>query len=413
MQLFFRKKNILIILGFFIILYNPPLMSFNTMHIVGLCSLLYLAINRYTKETGICLEWIKYFLVILVYLLIVVIVIRGRSASGIVYPIYYLLDIIPFACAINIFKQKKGLSIDDLIVMIFIAALLQSVFAFIAFTNPQFQALVVERIISYGGIETYTYWSTLRMYGFSNGLMFDMPVTQSVLAIIALYYSMNKGKKYYMLIAGVLFFSAIINGRISFIVVLIGLFTMVIIGNQSPKKKIQIIFGAIFLLIVFIVVVFPYIQEHSPLTYKWISEGIEDIIGLVNWDTSGGYFSYISNSEKYRLPESVFGLLIGEGISVAGGKNIFNMSSDIGFINDIWIGGILYLIIEYSMFARRILTLIRSNKKIASFIGLFSAILVIALNFKGCIFSMNSFMNYIVMMSIILTVDNHDMTTDD
>ena len=411
MQLLFRKYNLFIIFGFFVILFNPPLISFNTMHIVGVVSLIYLAVNYYTKISGIYLEWIKFYLFILVYLILDVIVLHGGAASGVVYPVYFLLDIIPFSCAINIYIQKRKISTDDLMVMVFLAALIQAIFAFIAFTNPQFQSFVIKRIISYGGIETYNYWSTLRMYGFSNGLMFEMPVIQSVLSIVALYYSMNKGKKYYLLIAGILFFSAIINGRVSFIVVLVGLFTLVLIGNQSPNKKIQIIVGSLLLLFVLIAFFLPYTQENAPLTYKWITEGIEDIVGIINRDTSSGYYSYISNSDKYRLPESALGLLFGEGISVAGGNNVFNMSSDIGFINDIWIGGVTYLILEYFMFAKRIIVFIRNNKQLPAFIGIFSMLLVIILNFKGCIFTMNSFMNFTVIMSIIFGVQDSDEIT--
>ncbi len=400
MQVILKKYNIIVILGFFVLLYNPPLLTFNTMHIVGLISLLYIFFNRkYLIDNGYY-KWILYFFLIFIYICMSVGV-NGSNFGYILYPIYYFIDVIPFSCSLNVYKRKNNISNDDIWSMVFTASLMQSVLSVISFLNDDIQHLFVDKIIAYGGIESYSYWSTLRMYGFSNGLMFEMPVIQSVLAIFALYYSSQKGKRY-ILLSGILFFSAVINARVSFIILLIGILTIVVLSKQKYSKKIGIIICTLIMLIAFQTVLMPYIKDNSPLTYKWITEGMEDISNFFHGDISDGYFSYLSNKNKYQLPKSTLGLFFGKGILVLGGNNTYNVSSDIGFVNDVWLGGITYVLIEYISYFILIKSLIKRNEEISSFLGLLLIILSFVLNFKGCIFSMNSFMNFAVISHILL-----------
>lgn len=403
------KYNILIILGLFIVFYNPPLIAFNTMHIVGGISIGYLILNHQDtidhKYTG----WIFYFALILLFLFINSVVLHGNELDSVVFPVYYLLDIIPFSMSVKTYSKKQGLVLDDVLIMCIIAGLIQTAICFLAFINSNIQDVFVSRIIEYGGIKSYSYWATLRMYGFSNGLMFEMPVIQSVLAVISIYFSTKKGWKY-VLIAAFLFFSAIINARTSIIVVIYGIVIIVLLGKQAMNKKIKIIVGILLALLAFYFIFLPYIQEVSPATYDWLKEGFIDIEALLKRDdTNKGYYSYISNDDRYVLPNSSMGLFMGEGISIVGGNNKYGVYSDIGFINDIWTGGLLYLVCTYSYMFIQLKKLNKKNNEFSLFSFIYFTGLILILNFKGRVFSMNSFLNLVVFLQpLILLLDERE-----
>lgn len=403
------KYNFFIILGLFIILYNPPLIAFNTMHIVGAVSIGYLVINRQFTIDFKYAGWILYFTCIFLYLFLNSVVLHGNELNSIVFPVYYLLDIIPFSMSVNLYSKKHGLLLDDILIMSIIAGLIQVVISFLAFINPNIQDIFVSRIIEYGGIKSYSYWATLRMYGFSNGLMFEMPVIQSVLAVISIQYSTQKGWKY-ILIAALLFFSAIINARTSIIVSIYGIIIVVLLGKQKINKKIKIITGIFLALLAFYFVLLPYIQDVSPETYEWLKEGIKDIEALLKMDTDNeGYYSYISNNDRYVLPDSSLGLFFGEGISIVGGYNKYGVYSDIGFINDIWTGGLFYLVCVYCYVFIQLKRLCIRDNDFCLFMFVFFTGLVLILNFKGRIFSMNSFLNLIIFLQpLTLLLDKRE-----
>ena len=114
------KYNFLIILGLFIVLYNPPLIAFNTMHIVGAVSIGYLVLNHQGTIDFKYAGWILYFTFILLYLFINSVVLHGNELNSIVFPVYYLFDIIPFSMSVN-YTLKHGLFLDDILIMCIIA----------------------------------------------------------------------------------------------------------------------------------------------------------------------------------------------------------------------------------------------------------------------------------------------------
>ena len=399
-----KKKagSIIIIIGLFIILYNPPLFTFNCMHIVGAVSILYLAINNFRIIKGEFAKWLELFVCVAIYLALIVVALHGNSFSGVVFPIYYLVDIIPFTMAVKTFFDKNRMSYDEVIYLFFAAAVIQCLLAILAFINPEIQKLFVNRIIGFSGIEIYNYWSSLRMYGFSNGLMFEMPAVQTILALIAIYFSSKKGWKY-VILGGLLFFSAVINARTSIIVLLVGLIILILFSKQSIINKFRILTGIVIASIVLVTFVLPFIKTTSPLTYNWISEGMEDIFGLFHGNRETGYFSYVTNSNRYTLPPTMIGLLFGEGTTISGGYAKYGVYSDLGFINDIWVGGLLYVAVLYSFVIARILKLYKTEDEFNKFLSVLLISLIFILNFKGRMFAMNSVLNLTVVIQLLLS----------
>lgn len=391
------KYNPLFVMGLFFVMYDPPLFSFNSMHIVGLFSWIYIFphINKELKKRY--LTELLFFLMIFIYSLSVAFL-NNHSLSSAAFPLYYVLDIIPFACAINKYKNKHKLTLDHLFQWIMFAGTLQCISTIVAFFVPEIQRIIVDRIISFGGTEAYNYWATLRMFGFSNGLFFITPILQAMIAVAMFFYSSNHGKKYILL--GLLFIaSAVINARTSLIVLAIGLILLIFVGKFSTKQRIVLILFVVFTIIAFFGILLPYLETASPATYVWLMDGMDEISGFLHGNKESGYFSYLFDARRYVIPDDIFEFMFGTGSGIMVGRN--NLQSDVGYINDIWRIGILGLLVLYFHVFSCIWKIKQNKNKLLDFLGLYLLTTFIVANFKGQIFNMNGVLNLTIIMYLV------------
>ena len=88
-----------------------------------------------------------------------------------------------------------------------------------------------------------------------------------------------------------------------------------------------------------------------------------------------------------------------------GGDDLYGVSSDIGYINDIWRGGIVYVILLYCFMMKQFWNLYKNDDKTVSFIGIFAFILFPILNIKGSIYSMNNLTVVLFLLIFVCIVD--------
>ncbi|MEQ8191843.1 MAG: hypothetical protein ABRQ39_28015, partial [Candidatus Eremiobacterota bacterium] len=366
--------------------YVPSLLSINILHIVGGISWLYIFGNYKIIKRIIKIEHLTnlyiLFAVLAVYIILIAII-NENPYTVAVYFWHWLFNIIPASIMVTCYLFKHDYTIEDLINILLIAGILQSIIAILSFAIPSTQMYFVEQLASdrYSG-------SYYRMFGMASDLTYTTPIVQSILAIIALYLAINKKWKYIILIP-VFVFSAIINARTSIIIMGIGLIVC-ILPNFSIKRliKFAVIIGVVLVMIYYCLI---YVQTEAPETYNWIFEGNQQIISLFQGDTSYGYFSYVTNSTKYPLPEGL-GLIFGVGRRIMG-FNRYNLGTDIGYINDLWLGGIIYCIFIYSLFCYILYGILKADGgryRLNKFIFYFFATVLIVGNIKGYIFSNNN-----------------------
>lgn len=403
------RFNLLFYIGLFILFYQPPILPINTIHLVGIISIVYICLFSSNRTGAIrrdrSIETIVFaFVLIMLYVTIFSIVINKGRITNIAFPLYFIFDVIPFAYAMKIYREKRQIRFEAILDMGTFVGVTQAVTAIMAFLVPSIQELFITLMISYG-YSSYSFesLSSFRLYGFSPYLTFGTPVIQSVLAVFILFFKEKKGIKDYVC-AAVIFFSAIINARISIIIILIGFFTLIVSRKVSFRKK--IVDCVLYFIVLFGVVKIgtAFLKEYSPSTYEWIISGINEIeiaLGLGNADKYS-YITYFTDKNTYRLPDNAWGIIFGEGITVMTGTNAFNMNSDVGYINDIWLGGVLYVVLVHSLFIRMITKIMRNCVPKYSQIGLFFLLLFPILNIKGITFTMFSLSNYLIILYINL-----------
>lgn len=411
-----KRYSILFLIALFCIIYNPPLFRVNSMHVVGIVSIVTLIINGSFKIQKKIFRLFIGFGIMLVYLFLIS-TISKKGDVGIIYsPIYFLLDIIPFSLVLSKHGQKKDYELSDYLKLFIIIAVIQAAISIIALLSPGIHTFLMNRFAAYGYGNVYMRISAFRMYGFAGGLTFATPVFQSIIAVIVLYQAVVYKKAWNYVLFILLFLSAVINARTSIIVVIIGFACLICFSKVSIKKKTLILVAEFLILLVIFGIGMPYIEQISPATYKWISEGIEEILAFVHGNRNQGYFSYINESTQYPLPDSLLKMIFGTGHDVFGAvsQKKFGISSDIGYVNDLWKGGIVYMSFLYMLIISIFNYLRKNGDEIICFLSFFMMILYPFIMIKGAIFNMCDPTNFAVILFIIVIESkyfNKEVTT--
>lgn len=396
-----KKSNIFFIFGMFVILYNPPLFPINGMHIVGALSILYLILHYNTAIKALNnlynLRIICSFLFVLGYLFVTVKLINNEDSVYVLMPIYYLLDTIPFGLSLKCHGDKNGFELDDYINICIFAGVVQSLIAILCVISPGVHDFCFQLFKNYGYSESIYYLFKYRMFGLASGLTFAMPVLHAFLTVIVL--SPRKGiKAYNVIVAALLLVSAVINARISMFVILIGFGVLILLSDFSTKRKVTILCSTTIGVVLFLSIGLLLIREFSEVTYDWVVSGMGEVSQFVHGNTNTIYFSYITNSQQYRLPQDFLHLCFGKGHTVMGKLDQYGYASDVGFINDIWLGGCVYCFLIYRLFFKIFNKLRKNDNKTIALIGIMSMVLYPILNFKGAVCDSNSFSIFIFLL---------------
>ncbi|MBB3110558.1 hypothetical protein FHS18_002625 [Paenibacillus phyllosphaerae] len=408
-------STIVIVLLSFLIIYFPPLVGINTLHIVGVLS--WIGIIHYNKNIQTTLKINKvislfnYIALFMVYLLFIA-VFNSTSSSIVSRMLFWAIDVIPACILISHICLKKKYQLIDMLKLLLIVGNIQGLIALITFIFPPVQSLIIERMVSLGFRDIFLQLAEHRMYGWSSSLTFSTPIAQGMFAVIAVYLSINKSMKY-LLFTPLLLFSAVINARSSLVIILIGLLLIFLVALKLRKIKSfyrLFIIGAI--TTVLVLVMFQIIKTSAPQTYEWIVEGGQEITYFLRGDNVG-YFTYVTDSTKYTMPTGT-GFWFGEGVSNISEYHS-SLQSDVGWTNDMWLGGLFYSVLIGLFFVRKLyqIQLQRNDEDLKSlqlnkFIAYFIFAVFITGNFKGIMFSINEVVTLVFLFYVFIVCRKDD-----
>lgn len=358
------------------------------------------------------------WLILFVYVVLVAFI-NDNPASSLKSFIYILAAVIPTCIMITSLIKKSKNNFYYLIDTILYAGLIQCSLSIASFLIKSLKNVLVAWMIAGGVFEddTYsTYVQNLRLFGFSTGLTFGMPAVQAFLAIVALYMAINhKGNSIrYFIMVPLFAFSGIVNARTAIVIMGVGLgallFSFSDKGTANIQRKALRIVGIIIIGIVCIAIGLKLIKFLSPNTYIWIDEGISQISRFFNRDTSSGYFSYVTNKDKWSIPNGL-GFFFGTGIRVLN-PNKYGVITDIGYVNDIYLGGLVYALLIYALIIKYTFQ-IRMSKCIncpglSRFLSVFFIASFLVLNYKGYVFDLNNFFVLFILIVVFCASSSDD-----
>lgn len=403
------KYSIYIILYTFIFVYMPPVLSFNLIHILTLVSFFSLMSSYKTICIKLIIDTLTRNLIMpmiiaMVYLLCVVLI--SQNSIVIIYPYLVITIEIPI-CVIYLCSYfiKHKYDIYDVLNILLIIGLIQGIVATLCFFIPSFKE-IIENIVmknmesDYVNRDIFLNLSKIRLNGLSTSMTFAMPVTQAILGLISLYLALNKNYKY-ILFMPILVFSAIINARNTFIVLIYGIILIILFNTKKPKTILKFL-----ITVAIIIIVLPLftlsISNTSQYVSRWISDGFNEISRFLQGDNIG-YFEVVSNN-FIRFPEGL-SLIFGTGKSIFG--LALGLGSDIGYINDIWLGGAVFATIIYFAYISYYIRAYKNSEKLIRFIALLFISTFLIINVKGSIVDNNEFINISILLSTVFIINKN------
>ncbi len=394
---------ILIMILSFLIVFKPPLpfTTFNPLHISGIISIIFLIFNiKYILSNTNFYKVIFFSLILVLYqtYFIIVFFVNSESLLNNVSFIFWIFDIVPSALFIAIMCKKYSFKIVNIFIHI---SLFQAIISLIAFFNLSFKDYLINSYINYGYLEVADL-SSHRIFGLAANATFSMPIYQSSIALLLLYRTLKK-HIFYVFPLSLVIFSAFINSRTSLVIFIIAssLLLLYYFLNLKLIHTILISFFIYFFSQIFIYYFLPLLIEINPSTFQWILDGLDEFNSLINGNISSSdyYFFYLFNFSRYSLPNTLLNFLFGRGIHTYSG-NTLGIKSDLGFINDLWLGGMFYVLSFYSFIGLLIFKISNNFLKYRSLILSISFSILFLSNIKGVIFSENDIMNSIIILYI-------------
>lgn len=374
-------KYIFFFLCLYIYIYNPILqiLGFGSIKILLFISLFYFFVH---KETISFLQNYKkemFYTFLLIIYLIPIVFLGDGTATMIPYThLIWFLEcfIIPLFLLFyfkNIFQKYQ---IESLLVII---GTIASLITFFLINNPEINTWIRQSVIVDTLDKTSSNWD-FRGFTFAESSSYAYGVVQGIMLALCLI-SIRKSYLYAIPIIPI-FISILFNARIGFSVLIIALALMLIFKRLKIK---YVIIGAITVLSGVVLYNNSSFVSENSTSLEWGLGFFDDTFALISGgDASETNYEVLSN-RMFFLPENFVDIIFGEGRIVFGDEN---QDSDIGYVNQIYTGGIIYLLILLSF----LWYMYNSNVKIThdKLLPLLFMIVLLVVNIKGNAFFLSN-----------------------
>ncbi len=386
-------KKIIFIGYLFMYLYMPVLFGINTAYLLGFIGWFYILIFKRKLSINI-IKIIIYIFCIGIYIITVGYLnngIIGNASGGLLYLAFLSL---PGAVVVADYIARLD---DELYLMIEAlaqVALLQSCISIVFFFFDSVRLPVLTAMgYDINSIEFRDIISG-RLYGVASGLTYGMPAIQAIIGLVILIYSLRVyEKRKYIWFVPLIWFSGVINARISIVLIGVGvLFVLLLMMKSVGKRMVPYLFCGIIMLIVAIML----LTRVNPITAKWLRDGLMELVGFITGGKTGDYFLTLRSADFRAMPEG-FSILWGTG-----GAGV----SDVGYIRYLWMGGILGSIFVYCLFfnfsyAIRCFLIEYTTFSFGVMIEILIIVLVALLNIKGEPIGVGEIGNLIILLVVL------------
>lgn len=310
------------------------------------------------------------------------------NITGIIFILKLLLFMILFS-VLNV--KKKINKIDFIINVFFIQGIICLLMLFIPFLKNIANSLYINNFPDYytspqlGIVET-------RIYGIASDYTFSLAISLALVSIYALILFFKTKNKGYLLKCIIMILGSCLNGRTGFLIFICCLVIVLVINLNTVYLTTNIKKLLLFLIMFCISVVLFVLFTDS--TWKiWFVSAFQEIINLFIGKDS---VTISAIKEVLFFPENTQ-FIFGIGAKVFGdyGMSLIGRMSDIGYVNDIFRGGLVYVLVAYSSYLLLCYVaiknlIVKNSSKNDFIIIIFSFLFLFISNFKGESFSGSS-----------------------
>ena len=230
-------------------------------------------------------------------------------------------------------------------------AMIQGIICAIMYIIPSTRRIVTDVLFRYGEGNEFTL--AARVYGIASNYTFATPIFHGILGTLAVIYAIFKNKKYILYLPFIII-AIVLNGRTGFFILIFGIiltFAYFLLKMNYMKKVLKTILVFLPIAIISLILLNTVFGDIFDFTRR----GINDVINLLNGEKTGNFD--ILYSDYLNMPE--VNPIFGEGYRPHGSDIPDWVSNqyrtDIGYVNDYIMGGILYMILLYVPYIKFIL----------------------------------------------------------
>lgn len=409
-----RKKNlsyIFLIIYVFVFIFAPPILpSINIVIVLSMLSLIAI-LTRYRKDFILVLQYsgiykfIKYFFLYVVYVSIVILInffIGERvQFSNYITTYYQYFMVLPVSIICVIYLIIKGnrleLSKDQFLFLFIYASLIQLILVILSILFPTIKSFFIDIMYKNTG-ETLLLntWVTHRRFnGFANNMLDLFGFSIGIFASLPFFLRKTYKKKKYLLLVPLISIISLMNARSGVIIIFVGFILYLLYSTKSTKKQLVANFRLFGIAMILSFGLLLFLNDIMPDTIAWVINDFLSFFGQSDNSVSNSLASVYFSDQFWNLPSFEY-ILIGTGHTLYGIKG---MSSDIGYINELWRSGLCGLILLSIIFLSMLNTVKREHVRCYRYLISFLLMSFIIFNFKANALSYNGgFVSIIVIV---------------
>lgn len=290
--------------------------------------------------------------------------------------------------------MKNKYKVSDLISLLIYIGVFQALLSILMFLSNDFKNFITYYIIDIGHLTSHVMNEQLkfimsgRLNGIASELTFGMPLYQGF-TLLLIYYKFLEGKFSYSYLTPFIVSSILLNARIGLIIIpIVILVSLYFINNKKlfwMASKFAIVL--VFFLVVVISVLFTLGDPY--LIFLILTAGITENSYIPHADIIFGKHIY--------LPDNFIQLVFGEGRYLFANKYEL-IHSDIGFVNTIMFGGILFFTLLIFPYLYLFLKRFKYFAKTFQMLTLSVIFFLLITGFKGESYMLNSLTKSILLL---------------
>lgn len=314
------------------------------------------------------------------------------------FPILYLIA----ALIINNELNELGMTNKEKVKYVINLALFQAIIAISMLLLPSLKKIAIY-IYSQGSENVNIYIAKNRLHGICDGdYTYSFQILHGIIALVCLIYAfIHNEKKCYIYTLPILLVT-FLNGRSGIIIFIAGvlLFILVLAIHSHNLKK---LFKFAIIIIIMTFCLYKVISLYIPSAVSLVRHAILDVTSFSDGNKE------TETSQLYnmiRFPKGT-DFIFGRGFRVYGQKGILygeTFYSDIGIVNDMYMGGIIYCSLLYSaylfLYGKR-----KENDLFKRSVRIIMLVSLILANIKGEVFRSALLQTITIFIAVVLSYD--------
>lgn len=338
-------RLLIILIIFYCYLYSPDFAFAGGLGAIKfLYLLIFLALLSYNNFFKILKKFRKLFTIlslILFYTLFRTAI--GGAPSFIIAQTVSFIEVLILPASICFFLIRQNITFDYFIRCVLFTSVIASLISCLCIAVPgigdfvRFNLQVINE-------EDYLYNNLFRGFGLSSGLTSTFGNIQAIIILFALSY--DKHNKWFYIAIPFVIISIIFNSRTPIIILALGLLLKILYSRLSIRTlmSLAILICGVYFILPQLLTFF----EVSDSSLYFITSFFDEMQGVVDeGNISGSTTATILFKRMIVLPTDIWGWIFGYGSDIFTATN--GPRSDIGFIRQLYYGGLLYMSLLFTL----------------------------------------------------------------